>query len=385
MIYRPRVAFWTACLYASGGTEIWHQTLMSHLDRDRIDLVGLGIVNPDEYAEDRAQMMAGFCPVVIGPDACERLAEETDVLVMWGLGQPCEILPECSKRPKVVFVSHGDGNSFWTVHSCRQASVDVDIYVAVSREARNAIPADRRAGAVVIPNGVELARLSRRRDREEQRRIWGVPPEAKVLGYLGRTSEEKCPEALARCVRELPEEWVGVLVGDSPEFPQVRADAFVLTQRVYFPGPQNDVGSALSAFDVVLMPSRGEGFGYSAVEGLMAAVPVVSTLTGIIAEHADLVRPIPIGADGPTIAAAVLADQADPGRPERVRRAREVTKTLYGAARFGQRWSRFLADLGGKPRDPDPDDVIQSQELHPALHREPTVPVSDDLALLLDR
>lgn len=341
---RPKVAFWSPLLYAAGGTETWHTTLFRHLDATRVENLGLAVAQPEEYDEDRAAALRRYAPVACGGDALARLAASCDVLVTWGIAYLSGCLPPRGARPPVVCVLHADATSPWTTSTAEAASPDVDRFVAVSRAAMSAVPLDRRGDAVVLPNGVELDRLVPRLTRYDQRRAWGLPPDRKVVGYLGRLSEEKNAGALARCVSRLPDEWVGVVVGDGPEGDSVRADGFACAPgRVAFPGRTEDVGSALAAMDALLVPSREEGFGLQMGEAMGAGVPVVSTPVGLAADCPPLVRTIRWNATADEMAAAVLADARDPlATAARVRLAAATVRRLYSAEAFAERWMAFI-------------------------------------------
>lgn len=344
-----RAGFVAPVLYRAGGTESWHTTLFDHLDRDRVIPAGVAVVLPDECDSVLAgRLGAAGIPVYAGPDAAARLAPSCDVLVTWGLGRLDEILPPRPGRPPVVTVSHGDATSLWQGATLAAADRDTDFFVAVARAALGPIPEHRRPGAAVLPNGIDPDRLRPRLTRSEQRRRWGVRPGAKVLGFLGRFSPEKNPVAPARALPHLSEEWVAVWVGDGLDWHTVRGTAYSFGgTRCYFPGVSEDVGSALAAFDVLAVPSHQEGFGLSAVEGVMARVPTVMTPVGVALEHPDWFYAVPKDPSGPALAEKVLAADSSPDAV-RADLAREA-RALYSAEAFGRRWSDFLAHVA-RPR-----------------------------------
>jgi hypothetical protein len=94
------------------------------------------------------------------------------------------------------------------------------------------------------------------------------------------------------------------------------------------------------------MPSEFESFGLALAEGLWAGVPVVATRTGLAKLVAGIVREIPVGASGPVLAAAVLADAADPvGTRDRVSQAQAFVRKRLTLARLRQEWMEFLATV----------------------------------------
>ena len=74
------------------------------------------------------------------------------------------------------------------------------------------------------------------------------------------------------------------IVGDGPErlTLEARARTLGLGASVHFTGmvPPSEVGRQLAEMDVMLFPSRAEGFGLTAVEALAAGVPVVACNDG---------------------------------------------------------------------------------------------------------
>lgn len=346
---RPlRVGFWSPVLNYVGGTETWHLTLFEQLaDDPRIQIVGLAVLDPTCCNPAVASQLTLFAPVSSGPESLTILAATVDVLVMWGIAHPDQLIDPRKDRPRCVFVCHGEASSAWQTGSAEAAAAWVDRFVAVSEWARLGVPEAKRAAAAVIPNGVDPYRLAAWDDRKSTRQHWGVPAGKQVVGFLGRCSVEKDPWALVRAVAALPEDWVGVLVGGGEDRNAVRADSFVYAPgRVYFPGPTHQVGSALKAFDVLLVPSREEGFCFSAVEAVLARVPVVMTPVGVAREHPDWFQRVPIGATGDVLAAAVIeADRSDHSTPSPLIRRQRAAERLYSVQAMGQRWADLLCEV----------------------------------------
>lgn len=344
---RPRIAFWSPLLNASGGTETWFQTLFEHWDRRRAELLGLAVLRPEEFSPERAAALGRFAPVHCGPAHAAALALRCDVLVTWGIASLAGCLPPPGRRPKVVAVAHGDHHCSWTVSTLTACAADVDRFVAVSAAALEAVPAGRRDDAVVLWNGVDPKRLEPRLSRPEQLQAWGLPADAWVLGYLGRLSEEKRPEMLCRTVRHLPAPWFGVAVGDGPDGPSVRADGLTWgLGRVRFPGATEDVGSSLHAMDALIVPSETEGFGLQIIEAWTVGVPVYAGPVGIAREFPELVGRIALDADGPAIARAVLEDQGSREiRAWRGLSAQNRFLASFTERAFADRWHTFFEGL----------------------------------------
>jgi glycosyltransferase involved in cell wall biosynthesis len=76
------------------------------------------------------------------------------------------------------------------------------------------------------------------------------------------------------------------IIGSGSQLPRLRERAMRLgiVDRVEFAGWQNDLTKYYSQADIVLVPSRYEGYGLVIVEALAAGIPVLSTDVGVARE-----------------------------------------------------------------------------------------------------
>jgi glycosyltransferase involved in cell wall biosynthesis len=145
-----------------------------------------------------------------------------------------------------------------------------------------------------VPSGVPTAELrARAPGRAAARAALGVPPEAFVIGGLGRLVPVKGFDVLVRAlptvVAAVPTARV-LLVGDGPDRVALEAKAAALRvgDRVRITGATGDVARWLAACDVLAAPSRNEGMGRALVEAMALGVPVVAAdVGGIPAVVAD--------------------------------------------------------------------------------------------------
>ncbi len=122
-------------------------------------------------------------------------------------------------------------------------------------------------------------------DSSELRRQFGVPPDAFVVGWIGRmTAIKHVPDVLAafRRLRELGVDARLCLVGDGPEREAIeqRAHELGVSRHMLFLGYQRDVAPYYAFFDTLLLPSGNEGTPVVAIESLAAGTPVVATRVG---------------------------------------------------------------------------------------------------------
>ena len=138
----------------------------------------------------------------------------------------------------------------------------------------------------VIRLGIDLdKRLANLDGRDELRRLFGIPHDRFVVGWVGRMTEVKRLEDVVAAFADLRRRGVEAtlcLVGDGPdrEATERQARALGVARDVLFVGYQRDVSSFYSMFDVLLLASANEGTPVVAIEALAAGRPVVSSRVG---------------------------------------------------------------------------------------------------------
>lgn len=209
----------------------------------------------------------------------------------------------------------------------------------------------------VIPNGIPLGPLP---SREEARAALGLADDGRVvLGVVGRLSGQKGIDRLldALALMGRRDDVVLAVIGDGEDAEALRAQAEELgvSEAVHWLGLQPGQTS-MPAFDVLVVPSRYEGFSYVMLEGLWAGLPVVATSTsngravlgdgrtGVVVDgdpHGLAIR----------LAGALTELVDDPvRRAERAAAAREVVQAFSVEAMVAQTRQLYL-DLVGARRD----------------------------------
>jgi glycosyltransferase involved in cell wall biosynthesis len=121
--------------------------------------------------------------------------------------------------------------------------------------------------------------------REEHRRLFGIPDDRFVVGWIGRmTAIKRVPDVLTSFKRLLD---LGVdatlcLVGDGPDRDEAEQQAkdLGIARHVLSVGYQRDVSPYYALFDALVLPSANEGTPVVAIEALAAQRPVVATRVG---------------------------------------------------------------------------------------------------------
>jgi glycosyltransferase involved in cell wall biosynthesis len=146
----------------------------------------------------------------------------------------------------------------------------------------------------VVGNGVDIARFHPV-ERDEARRKYGLPVDARVLVSVGALVERKGMHRVIDCLPALIERHPGlhylIVGGASPEGDN-RAELAAqvarlgLADRVRFSGalPPDELKWALSAADVFVLATRNEGWANVFLEAMACGLPVVTTDVGGNAE-----------------------------------------------------------------------------------------------------
>jgi len=172
----------------------------------------------------------------------------------------------------------------------------------------------------VVYNGIDVARFEHAAaHRTAVRDQLGIPPEAPLIGSVGRLAQIKRYDVLihafATVRRCLPTARL-LLVGDGPKRQELAdlAAGLGLRGAVYFLGYRDDRQRYLSAIDVFVLSSDSEGTPLALLEAWAAGLPVVVTRVGGLPELIEhritgrLVPPGDSGAFGQTLT-EVLRDE----------------------------------------------------------------------------
>ncbi len=195
----------------------------------------------------------------------------------------------------------------------------VDRFVAISREVARVlreagVPADR---LTVVHSGVDPARFEVPRDGEGLRRELGVPPDVKLIGFVGALVGHKSPGDLLEALALLPSGVHAVMAGRGglDGILRDRAGRPDLEGRVHFLGHRDDVPRLLRSVDLFCLPSRMEGLGTSVLDAMASGTPVVAAAGGGIPEMVEEGRSgllVPPGRPA-DLAAAIRRVLEDPG------------------------------------------------------------------------
>lgn len=172
----------------------------------------------------------------------------------------------------------------------------------------------------VLYCGIDLEPFAAAVDRAAVRAELALPPDALVLGHVGRFVQQKNHVFLLDILAEMCQHAPHVrllLVGDGPLLPQIqaRANAAGLSERVVFAGARPDVARLMrGAMDGFVLPSHTEGLGLGLVEAQAAGLPCLCS--DVVPDEAIVVEPLvqrlALTQSAAAWASALLAQQHQP-------------------------------------------------------------------------
>jgi glycosyltransferase involved in cell wall biosynthesis len=208
----------------------------------------------------------------------------------------------------------------------------------------------------VVPNGLrvqDFATVSPAA-RAHLRQVLGLPPQAQLVGTVGRLNWAKDQASLIRAFRRVHEQLPDsalVLIGDGSLRPELEACAREegVADAVHFLGDRNDVRELLQGLDVFALSSVSEGYSMALLEASATALPIVATDVG---GNREIVRDGDTGCIVPprevdALAQAILGLLCDPARAVRFgAAARAMVETRGSLEAVAARYAELYAAQG---------------------------------------
>lgn len=339
---RLRIGLVTPALLL-GGAEMWMLMLTKYIDRSLIDYQGTCITHgfyPLDTSLGKAFLETGA--LYIGKEGLKTLAENCDILVVWGIPNYDEIAPEDYKG-KLVLVSHGCCS--WTTHIYNNCKKHATHFVAVSEDAQMVF--DKDIKSTVIWNGADVERCRDKGNRNQIRAKMGLKETDIAVGYFGRLSWEKNAPAIPTAVRHLGPPYKSVIIGKAydKENIVIQQCREIDPDLIHLPPMPPD--DALHALDCFILASPSEGFSLALIEAWLCRCPVVCTAVGSVPELtkafgtvATIVSRTP-GAE--ELGLAVKKAIADKGLVDKMHFTALQHLT---ASKMGENWTKYLLSIG---------------------------------------
>jgi glycosyltransferase involved in cell wall biosynthesis len=238
------------------------------------------------------------------------------------------------------------GRARWREAVTRTCLRGVDRVIAISDSVGEYVRS-LKIEPVVVANGVPAPAPV-----GDPRAALGLDGDAFVVGGIGRLHDQKGWDVLcaaAEIVRATLPHVEFAIVGEGEQ--RAALEPAARSAGVRLLGYRARASSLVHGFDVLVVPSRYEGFGLVAVEAMLSDVPVVASavggLPGVVGDAGVLVPPNDPGA----LAAAILTLAGDPEKRHALAaRARERAAAAFGIERMARETLAVYLDLtAGRP------------------------------------
>jgi len=247
------------------------------------------------------------------PDQGKNKSDKIADLCKWLLRNQIDILHTHSYGPnligrlagilcrkiKIVSHYHNDGENKWEKNDdliCDQLLAPFTDRLIACSESVGKHVSERigvsREKIEVILNGVDLDQFKPCDHLRSLKEEMGLPLDSQVIGIVGRISEEKGQDDFIKAAGLIKKTFPNTIfliigqTGNDTLKTRLRALAVAhgVDREVIFTGYIPDVHRVYSALDILVVPSRWEGFGLILVEGMSSGKPIVATNVGAIPE-----------------------------------------------------------------------------------------------------
>ena len=160
-----------------------------------------------------------------------------------------------------------------------------------------------RENAVVIPNGIDMKYFYPMEIEEALKRTGWKQTKRYVVGFVGNLIHVKRADKFVEIFSEIHKRVIDVefiLVGDGDLADAIRSSASDFGLTVTFAGrvPHEDVYCWMNLFDVMILPSRNEGWPCVVLEAFACGTPVIGSQNGGITEAIGGLCPSVADGDG---------------------------------------------------------------------------------------
>lgn len=320
-----------------GGAERWILSLAKNFKTMKVS----HIINFSGQSHPLLDSEAKKICTVLDKPSIEEIVDicsKAKFIITWG----CRQLKEYTKKAvcPVVDVSHNDPSWATQILMIQKTCLGATHFVGVSNTAKKSFPDGVVQKAVAIYNGIEPERVVPTISREEQRQIWGIDNQKKILLFVSRITKEKNPQIVSETIDRLPDDWECVCVASGLYLQEFKDKC---SKRIKFVEPSLNVGNFFNAADVLILPSDFEGFPLVLLEAWLAGIPTVTTRYDTYKEiqslHGELSWSIPVK---PFVQEAVDAVISATKEDARVNLAQNIVRTNYLASTMADNWEKWI-------------------------------------------
>jgi glycosyltransferase involved in cell wall biosynthesis len=237
--------------------------------------------------------------------------------------------------------------------------VDLVIFNSEAGRLNHSVLGMRAPRMEVVVNGFDIERFQPDPPQgAAQKEAWGIPPDAPLIGIVGRLDPVKDHPTFLRAAARLSQQWPSakfICLGGGSEAYRASledmAKSLGIEGRVQFPGACLDMSRAYNALSVLVLSSTDEGFPNVLGEAMACGVPCVATRVG---DAEALVGPLGIvvnPGDDLAIAEALatLLRESPQERASRAVASRQRICSTFSVEALARNTEQLLLNLVARP------------------------------------
>lgn len=141
---------------------------------------------------------------------------------------------------------------------------------------------DKSHKFINIYSGIDFSKFNSSIDIPQQKQDLELRPQDKIIGMVGRLSEQKAPLDFIRAIPDvlkIYKDTMFLLVGDGELRQNIESliETLQINSRVKILGFRDDIARLLQVFDIYVLTSHWEGLGRSLTEAMYMGKPAVAT------------------------------------------------------------------------------------------------------------
>ncbi|MBD2199018.1 MULTISPECIES: glycosyltransferase [Calothrix] len=218
-------------------------------------------------------------------------SRKIDIIFLVGSTYFYKILPDLKRDFPSIKIVDQLFNEYGHINNNRKYAKFIDLNILASEAIKNVLLSkfgELEDKTRVIIHGVDTQNEFNPTKVDEKPILDSniIPQDKFIVSYMGRFSEEKCPETFLQIVKMLKDydDMYFIMIGNGPEYKNIKEKVvdWNLTDKIFIPGFVDDNKLYLKITNLLVIPSKIEGIPIILMEGLSLGIPVVASKVGDI-------------------------------------------------------------------------------------------------------
>ncbi|ACK66929.1 glycosyl transferase family 2 [Rippkaea orientalis PCC 8801] len=281
-----------------GGVDTVLLTLMKNFKQQGFDIYVLTTLRPltpkEDTTERYEEIVDGIYhfPNLLTEDKWPELvnylieSKQIDLVLMAGSSYFYSLIPDLKDRYPNLKIVDQLYNEYGHIANNRKYADYIDLNIVENERVKTCLLdeyEEKPEKISLITNGVDINHFNPDFIEASNLPSLVIPPEKFVISYIGRFSEEKCPEVFVEIVNHFKNDHrlCFIMAGYGPMEDQIKDQikTYGLEFRIHFPGIV-ETKPYLAITDLMILPSKIDGRPNIVLESLAMGIPVIASAIG---------------------------------------------------------------------------------------------------------